>query len=350
MATRNGPVSIKDVAQASGVSITTVSFIINGKDKNISEKTIEKVKSTCKELGYEPDRIAASLKTRKTKTIGYITPNIQNPFFSEIAKETETIIAKCGYSIIIANSDDKFEKDRNSIITLASRRVDFIVYAPAVESLTNGNVANISKVLDNTGIPYVIVDRQLLGNLKSKVVCDDQDGGFRAVEHLIENGHRRIACVTGPMNISSAQNRFIGYKAALEKNGIAFDNSIVFHGNFSYESGIEVADELLKAPGITAVFISNDLMAYGITKVMKEKGLQVGEDLSLVGYDNLFYSEILDVPLTSMNQDTKGLAQIIGTHILDVLEHGKPSVIKEVVKSTLVERKSVKCLKGAENA
>ena len=288
--------NIKDIALASGVSITTVSLIFNNKANSIPQETLDRVKQIAKEKGYQPNAIASSLKTKKTKMIGYVMPSIENNFFAEIAQRVEKIVGTYGYNIIICSSNDKFEKDYSSISTLSSRMIDFLIYCPSTETLTNGNLKRINELLSTINIPYVVVDRQLDGDIKNKVVCDDHQGGVIATQYLIDNGHRCIGCITGPLETSSAQNRFAGYVDCLMNNHIAYDRKLVQYGNFDVNSGYEAAKELLKEENITAIFACNDLMAYGAIKAIKEAKKSIPKDISLIGYDDLIYSQLLDVP------------------------------------------------------
>lgn len=281
--------NIKDIALASGVSITTVSLIFNNKANSIPQETIYRVKQIAKEKGYQPNAIASSLKTKKTKMIGYVMPSIENNFFAEIAQRVEKIVGTYGYNIIICSSNDKFEKDYSSISTLSSRMIDFLIYCPSTETLTNGNLKRINELLSTINIPYVVVDRQLDGDIKNKVVCDDHQGGVIATQYLIDNGHRCIGCITGPLETSSAQNRFAGYVDCLMNNHIAYDRKLVQYGNFDVNSGYEAAKELLKEENITAIFACNDLMAYGAIKAIKEAKKSIPKDISLIGYDDLIY-------------------------------------------------------------
>lgn len=332
--------TIKDIASAAGVSITTVSLIFNNKAGCIPNETIERVKRIAKEQGYQPNVIASSLKTKKTKTIGYVMPSIENAFFAEIAQNVEKIIESYGYNIIICSSNDKFEKDYSFISDLASRMIDFLIYCPSSESLTDGNLLKINELLARINIPYVVVDRQLEGDIKSKVVCDDHQGGMIATQYLIDNGHKCIGCITGPIETSSARNRYLGYVDCLKNNHIAYDEKLVKRGNFDFQTGYEETKKLLDEK-ITAIFACNDMMAYGAIKAIKEAGKNIPEDISLIGYDDLIYSELLDVPLTTIHQDIKGIAKVIGENIINVLEKGNEEVIFQVIPSSLVERDSV---------
>ncbi len=334
-------VCIKDIAKESGVSITTVSLILNNKASTISEETIKRVQSIAKEMGYRPNAIASSLKTKKTKLIGYVMPSIENSFFSEIAKKVEKIIEKKGYSIVICSSDDKFEKDYNLIEMLSSRMIDLLLYCPSVEALEKDNLTKIISLLHSIDIPYIIVDRQIEGDLHDKVVCDDRKGALDAVEYLIASGHERIACITGPLSMSSASNRFFGYQEALKKNRIPYDSSLIRYGAFDYASGYEAGKSLARSDA-TAIFVCNDLMAYGAIKALKESGKSVPEDVSLIGYDDLFFSALLDTPLTTVHQDIDALGKAIGNNILSILEDNVREIPIQVIPPSLVIRSTVK--------
>lgn len=333
-------VCIKDIAKKSGVSITAVSLILNNKATSIPEETIQRVKKVASESGYRPNAIASSLKTKRTKTIGYVMPSIENSFFSEIAKKVEKIVEPSGYSIIICSSDDKFEKDYNLIQMLTSRMIDFLLYCPSSETLKSENLHKIITLLHSIDTPYVVVDRQIKGDIKSKVVCDDHQGGMLATQHLIENGHKKIACITGPLEMSSANNRYLGYEDSLKENNIPFVKDYVFYGNFDFESGYKQAKEALKTD-VTAMFVCNDLMAYGALKAIKESGKKVPQDISIVGYDDLMFSELLDTPLTTIHQDIDAIADCIGKYIISVLEERNTEITIKAVPSYLVKRSTV---------
>ncbi len=337
----NKRTNIKDIASASGVSITTVSLIFNNKATNIPQETIDRVKQIAKEKGYQPNAIAMSLKTKRTKTIGYVMPSIENTFFAEIAKKVEEYLDGYGYSLMICSSNDKFEKDYSSINALASRMIDFLIYCPSAETLmTKENLKKINNLLDNLNIPYVVIDRQIEGNIQNKIVCDDHQGAMTATQYMIDKNHRKIACIAGPLETSSAQNRYSGYLDCLKENGISFDKRLVRFGNFDFESGYRSMLEIIEE-NPTAVFACNDLMAYGAIKAIKEKGKTIPEDISIVGYDDLIYSQLLDVPLTTIHQDMDGIAKAIDELIINVLEKGNVEHTNKVVSSYLVERKSV---------
>lgn len=333
-------VCIKDIAKASGVSITAVSLILNNKATSIPLETCERVRQTAKKMGYRPNAIASSLKTKKTKTIGYIMPSIENTFFAEIAKKVEKIVEPMGYNIIICNSDDKFEKDCNSLLTLSSRMVDFLLYCPSSETFKENHVTEINEILHSLHIPYIVVDRQIDGDIQSKVVCDDHQGGMLATEYLIHRGHQEIACITGPLEMSSAYNRYVGYIDALKEHGLTYRKNYVFHGNFDFASGYALTQEILKTP-VTAIVAGNDMMAYGAIKAIREAGKKVPQDISIIGYDDLIYSSMLDVPLTTIHQDMDAIASAIGNHIIRVLEENEEEIATSVISSYLVERDSV---------
>lgn len=333
-------VSIKDIAKETGLSITAVSLILNNKSTTIPQETINRVKEVALKFGYRPNVIASSLRTKKTKTIGYVMPSIENSFFSEIAKKVEKNVEEYGYSIIICSSNDKFEKDYNLIQMLTSRMIDFLIFCPSVETLHGTNIQKIINLLQSINTPYIVVDRQIKGDIKSKVVCDDHQGGMLATKHLIDSGHRKIACITGPLEMSSAYNRYLGYLDCLKENNIKFDDKYVFYGNFDFDSGYLNTLEALKTD-VTAIFVNNDMMAYGALKAIKEKGKKVPQDISIVGYDDLIFSELLDVPLTTIHQDIDAIAECIGDYIISVLERKNTEITIKAIPSYLVERATV---------
>jgi LacI family transcriptional regulator len=336
---KNRKVTIKDVAERANVSITTVSLVLNNKSSTISKETIEKVKKCAYEINYFPDPIAASMITKKTKTIGYILPNIENTFFAKIVKSVETELISNGYNLIISNSNESFERDKKAIMLLNRRNVDFLIYTPSIESLQKENINKINDLLSSNDTPYLLVDREILGLDCNKIVSDNEYGGYLATRHLIENGHKSIACISGPLEVSSAFNRYNGYLKALKEAGIDNNDKLLLIGNYSFESGYELGLELIKRRGVTAVFVTNDLMAYGVIKACKEHKIKIPNDLSIVGYDDLFYSAILEVPLTSVNQNVGLIAKRVSDYVFNALKN--KTVLDSDVEKILIQPKLV---------
>jgi LacI family transcriptional regulator len=335
--------TIKDVANMANVSITTVSLVLNNKTDSISPETIEKVKACVKECNYFPNPSAASLITKKTKTIGYIIPDIKNMFFNELAKNIEMEIVNKGYNLILCNSDDKFDRDVNSIISLVNRNIDLLVISPSLESLKSNNADRLYSLLSNLEIPYIIVDRVLPNKECNSIVNDHEYGGYIATKHLIENGHKNIACLTGPFEDTGAKGRYNGYIKALKEANIEINPSYLFCGDYTYESGYHLAQDIIKNKDITAVFACNGLMAFGVYQVCCEHNISVPNDISLVGFDDMFYSRILEIPLTSVRLNTDLMSKLICNYIYNVSkDKNEPVKCNEVVIPKLSIKSSVK--------
>jgi len=278
-------VTIKDVAKRAGVSVMTVSRVING-SKNVSESTRKKVLKAIEELGYVPNSVARSLVLKKTSTIGLVISDITNPFFTTIARGVEDTAISEHYTVIICSTDENPEKELMYVEVLAKSKVDGVIYASA-----SGKKAPL-KSLFLKNIPIVLIDRTIEGVNDLDIVRGDSVyGAYLLTKHLIELGHKRIGIVVGSTFISTARDRVEGYKKALNEAKIPIDDSLIKiseRSKFSKEDGYRLTKELLeiKDPP-TAVFGGNNLMAIGAMLAIKEKGLEIPDDISLVSFDDI---------------------------------------------------------------
>lgn len=332
-------ITIKDIARLANVSITTVSKVINNKDDSISEQTKNKILQIIKETNYQPNAIARSLVTKKTKTIGLIIPDITNPFFPEIARGAEDCANIYGYNIFLCNTDDNAEKENNYIAVLREKCVDGIIF-------TSSSIPKYEHIIDliDSGIPVVMIDRSIEPKLKNVygVFLDNYKGGYLATKYLIELGHRNIACITGPLYTKSAIERLNGYKKALSDFNIEINNSMIIEGDFKINSGMVAAEKIIENKDVTGIFACNDLMAYGVYKTLKKKGYRIPDDISIVGFDDIQLSQILEPQLTTIKQPSYDMG-LTATRVLIKLIEGE-KVRKKVVKfePSLIERKSVR--------
>ena len=303
-------ITIKDVAKKAGVSITTVSFVLNGRKDKVSAATVERVLSIAKELGYEPDASAITLRTKKTHTIGFILPDLENGYYAAIVKRLETALSEKSYTLLIGNSNNSMEKDLDYLREFASRHVDYVVYIPSQESLQPENQNILVKELENSGLNYLILDRETDTRTHWNIVNDDVYGATLAVEYLLKNGYRHIACVTGPDNVSSSKSRLHAYRSCLAAHGIAYESELVKEGNYDFDSGVRCVEKLLEEKReFDAIFAFNDLMAYGAYSALQNAGIQVGEQVGVVGYDDLVFSTLTTPPLTSVKPDLDELVR-----------------------------------------
>lgn len=333
-------VTIKDVATKANVSVTSVSFIFNGKDYKVSPETKKLVLDVAQELGYHPDNMARSLRTHKSNTVGFICPDICNGYYSTIAKKLEDKLNEENITLLIGNSAYTLEKEIKYIQEFASRRVDFLIIIPCADSLKNNkNQAQLEKVLKECGLPFAVLDRRTNFNKHFEIANDDIYGAKIATTYLLEQGYRRIACITGPSNVSSSIDRLKGYKDALNEFNIDFDESLVKEGSYSNESGVRCVEELIKDNiDFDAVFAFNDLMAYGVYQVFGEHNISIPNDKAVVGCDDLYFSSLIIPQLTSIRPNLDEMISILSEMIINKTNR----VGTHIIKPSLVIRNSVR--------
>ncbi|MEG1711349.1 MAG: LacI family DNA-binding transcriptional regulator [Clostridia bacterium] len=337
-------ITIKDVALAANVSMTTVSLVLNGKNNSLPVSTCERVQKAVRVLDYQPNHAARTLVTNETKTIGIIIPDIANAFFAETVSYIQTELSKCGYDIFLCNSGEQKINDLKYIKLLSSRNVDGLIITFSSESLQEENYKELETVMENTGVPIILLDRYFNGDA-DKVMIDNTAGGYVVTKYLISKGHRNIGCITGPLNLNSSRNRLKGYTRALTDFNIEYNEDYIINGKYDLESGIKGAKKLLEK-NITAIFAFNDLQAYGVMKVAKEKGLKIPEDISLIGFDDIFYSALLETPLTTVRQPIKEMADTVCKLLIKRINTNSENDYEEIrMKANLIERDSVADLK-----
>jgi LacI family transcriptional regulator len=334
--------TIKDIAEKAGVSITTVSLVLNGKELRIAAGTKKKIIQIANDLNYRPNKLAVGLITKKTNTIGLIVPDISNSFFGELAKGAEHEAANCNYNIILSNTNDKPDKDLEYMNILLDRGIDGIIMVPSTNSVDE-NAKKCFHLMEQCQKPFVLVDRIKLGDKYTGVSIDHEVGGYMATKFLIENGHTKIGCITGPLGMLNSRLRFLGYKKALEDSKIKFHVKCVEEGNYHVDDGEKLAINLFKND-VTAIFAFNDLMAYGVYKAAAKYGYRIPENISVVGFDDLFYSGIMDVPLTTIHQPSYEMGETAVKKIVELLTDTKTSNESIILKPELIIRNSVKKL------
>ncbi len=318
-------VTIKDVAAKTNLSITTVSLVLNNKPSKISQKTRELVIKTAKELNYMPNQIAVSMIKKRSKTVGFIVPDISNTYFSTLAKGVEETCHENGFNTILCNTGDQHERDAEYIKVLATRNVDGILYCMSKDSDIERFKAN-HQLLESLNIPYIMLDRTVspeqIGRVLPCVQLNHRKGGYMATEHLLAMGHTKIGCITGPLRLTDAKLRVDGYKEALAEADIPFRSELIFEGDYDIAGGVEAVEPLL-SQGATAFFASNDLMAYGACKALRDRGLTIPSDVSVVGYDDIYFSEILEVPLTTIRQPIEEMGATAALQLIAAMKEGK---------------------------
>lgn len=294
--------TIKDIASEVGVSPTTVSLVLNNRTCRISEATRQKILETAEKNNYSPNYSARALVMRQTRTLGLIIPDISNPYFSELAKGVEREAQKQGYSVIFCNSGENGRKDVENLRLLLSRQVEAVVLVSSIQDEEHQYANEFNRLASASQTPVVQFDRQVIGGNYDIVSIDNRMGGYLAAKFLLMQGYTQVGCITGPLQQSSARERFEGYLDALKEQEIPRNDALISHGDYTMQSGLMQAQKLL-ANGADAIFACNDLMAIGVVKALRQHGRQPGVDFGVVGFDNSPICEYLETPLTSIDQN-----------------------------------------------
>ena len=289
--TRN--ITIADVAREAGVSMMTVSRVINNKD-GVSEQTAQRILEIINRLGYRPSGLARGLASNKTRTLGLVVPDIGNPFFSDIARGMEHAAYASGYNVFLCNTDEDPQRELTILQSLEEKRVDGLVVCSSRldETELNENLARFPAV--------VLINRDLPDQVGWSVMVDDQNGARAAVEHLVKSGHQAIGFLAGPQASASGRKRLAGYQEAMQAAGLTVVPSWVQHCPPNAEFAREAASQLLTGyPELTALLCYNDLVAVGALKAALNLKRRVPEDLALVGYDDIILAELVSPMLTT---------------------------------------------------
>ena len=293
--------TIKDVARAAGVSVATVSAVANG-TKYVSEPLARRVRHAIDATGYQPHGVARSLKNGTTQTLGLIVTDITNPFFTAVARSVEDAAHLAGYAVVLCNSDEDVEKERVYLQLMRRRRVDGLIWAPA------GDIASYKDFRASQRAPTILLDRQIAGMPMDAVVVDNVRATREAIEHLIGLGHRRIALITGLPHLSTSRERLQGYREAMAAHALKPSPLLVVQGNFRSENAHDAALGLLGMdPRPTAVFASNNLMAIGLLRAIRELGLRCPEDISVAAFDDFEEASLFTPGLTTIAQPTTAI-------------------------------------------
>jgi LacI family transcriptional regulator len=327
---------MKDIAADLGVSLMTVSKALRS-HRDISEETRNRVLQRARELDYQPNWIARSLVTRRTYLVGLVIPDLMHSFFAEVAKGVAAKLNPRGYQIVISNSEEDAEAEEKQLELLAARGVDGLIIASAA---TSGR----KRVLENLNtrkVPYVLIDRMPAGLEANYVGSRDEDIGAIATEHLVEQGCQRIAHIRGPATPNSnARQR--GYSKVLAQHGLTLAAEYIVTGAHDDTRGYEAMRQLLALdPRPDGVFCYNDPVAAGAVKAVLEAGLTVPEDVAIVGAGNVHYSDLLRVPLSTIDQSSTAIGETAADLLVECMETKTPLEPKRIlVAPRLVVRES----------
>ncbi len=291
-------VTIHDIARKLNTTASTVSRALQDHPR-ISKSMKEAVVELAQKLNYQPNSIASSLRKGRGNTIGIIIPHINRHFFSSVIRGIEDVAYDAGYNVLICQSYDSYEREKAIVETLINGKVDGLMVSLASETLDLKHF----HLVQSKGLPLIFFDRVPVNMDVNKVEIDDFAGAFKAVEHLISQGCKRIAHFSGPRHVSIYYNRFEGYKAALLKNNLPFDESLVFDGAITRDTGEEAAIAISKmTPLPDGIFSAGDFSAMGAVLKLKELGYKIPQDIAVIGFANEPYDDILEPNLSSIDQ------------------------------------------------
>ncbi len=327
--------TIHDVAKLAGVAPITVSRVINNSGY-ASDETRKRVEEAAAELGYVQNRLARSLRTKRTNAIALVLTDITNPFFTTVARGVEDAASEAGYTVTYCNTDEDAAKQQRNLDLLIQQQVAGILLVPANSS------ADAINYIQNYDTPVVILDRYI-PDVKADIVrCNSEEGAYKLIRLLLQLGHRHIAMLNGPKGTSTADDRLAGYKRAMAKAGMHDIMHWVMAGTFKQDSGYEMAMEVIsKESPPTAIFAANNFIAIGALKAIQDFGLTVPDDVALVGFDDLPPALVTFPFLTVASQPAYEMAQKAAHLLLSRIEGTGPDSFQEIVLPTeLIVRRS----------
>jgi LacI family transcriptional regulator len=333
-------IGLRDIAEKTGFSIKTVSRALNN-HPDVNEGTRQKILSVAKKYIYYPNLVAKSLRTRKAFTIGYIVPDITNEFYGKVGIVIEREFRKQGYSLLISFTEESAENEINSLKLLLAKRVDGIVLA------TVGTTGRFLKeVIQRYHLPVVVIDNKEKGIRSNLVTHDNINGAYSLTKHLIDHGHKRVACITGPLEETSAQERLNGYKKALDENALTVEEQLIKSANWRVDGGYAATYELMETEEgrPTAVFVANSIMALGVYKALRKMQKKIPDDVALVAFDNLEFAEAIDPPLTTLENVEEEIGKVTAELLLErIMRRDIQNVKEHLVKAQLCIRRSCGC-------
>ncbi|MCP4402321.1 MAG: LacI family transcriptional regulator [bacterium] len=323
--------TIHDVAEHAGVSLSTVSRVLNDYD-SVNPQTRENVEAAIKAVKYERSKSEKSKERAVSRAVGLIIPNILNPFFPLLVKGIEQASKIHGYSLVLCDSENDVNVEEQHIKTLCERKVDGIILIPSSETTH-------VESLQESRLPFVFLDRYLDIEGTSSVVTDNEEGAYQAVKYLLKLGHTRIVNLTGPKTLSTEKSRIRGYQQALAEEQLPYPEELSIAGDYSVDGAYREIKELLRRDvSFSAIFAANDMMAFGARQALKDHGLKVPDDVSLVGYDDILFSSI--IALTTVAQPSYEMGKNAILLLLDLI-HGRISTPQQIVlRPSMVIRES----------
>lgn len=328
--------NLKKVAEKAGVSIATVSRVINN-SPNVNPQTRIKIERLIKELKYTPNRVAKRLRNRNTSSnlLGVLIPDIQNPFYVDVLRGIEDVAYKNKYALIMCNFAQDETKEKLYLDILQSESIDGLIAAPTHEH--DQEVSNLVR----TGLPIVCVDRGLMDVDVDVVLVENQKGAYMAVDYLAKKGYKRIAYISGIPKIPSSRDRERGYRDALEQNNLIYDKELIRYGDSRHESGVKLCADLLKLPDPPdAIFTGNNLITLGALETIHTQNLKIPDDIAIIGFDDMHWSISLNPPLTAVRQPAYEIGKCAAEQLISRIDNPERPTSSMILKTELMIRNS----------
>ncbi len=327
--------TIYEVSELAGVSLATVSRVLNNSDK-VSPATRAKVEAAMRELGYRPNTIAQSLASNRSNSVGVLVPELHGAFFGIMLSSIEDELRAAGKHVIISAGHSDEEKEKASIEFLASRQCDaLILHVFAVSDEYLGTLAN-------GPVPIALIGRNLPEIPGRCFSLDNEEGSYQATRALVELGHRKVAYLAGPLWKSDARARFVGFQRALAESGLSFDQALLAEGNYQEASGKQGMRSLLRAgKPFTGLVSANDEMAIGAIEEVRERGMVIPDDLSIIGFDNVFFTRFMNPALSTVNYPIDVMGRMAARSVLRDVYGQEGLEIRNRFEPALVRRASV---------
>lgn len=320
--------TIRDVAERADVAPITVSRVINDSGY-VSQETRERVEAAIAELGYMPNMLARSLRSKRTNTLALVVTDITNPFWTTVARGVEDAASEAGYNVIFCNTDESPDEQDKYLRLLLQKRVDGVLLVPA------RSTAEPVELIHEQDTAVVVLDRRIPDTQADVVRCDSEAGAYGLTRLLVDLGHRRIAVLSGPRGVSTAEDRVAGYSRALAAAGLDPSAEFIRHGRFTQTSGYEMTEQTLAAaPRPTALFAANNFIAIGAIRALRDAGLDVPGDVALVAFDDLPSALVVDPFLTVAAQPAYEMGQRATELVLDRLVGDAPQAHQEIILPT----------------
>ncbi len=331
---RRKKVTLQDVADAANVSKATASLALNNNPR-ISEPTRQRVLAAVETLGYVYNQRAASLRTQRSYTIGLILKDVSNPFNAELTAGAESQLAEQDFSLLLCTTDDDLDKQARMIKTMLERDVDGLILSPAAETATE----SLQRLMQHC--PLVLMTQYYSDLAADCVGMDNENGTVLAVEHLIQQGHRRIAFVGGFEATSSRQRRLQSYRDTLQHHGIEFDPALCITSPVSRRGGYDAVHQLLDMPERpSAAYCFSDVIAFGVMLGLRAAGIEAGRTFAVIGFDNVAEASLWHPSLTTVSTDARGMGEQAAKLMLDRIAEPDLPVKRVIMPSRLIERDS----------